>query len=1803
MAEEVIGLLFGVEGVGVNGASGQEIVKGLTQIVNEINSGKSTVPKIKFHFDTTEATKAVDDLKKKLKDIEKIASIKVTYSNGGQGGKGGKGGAISQELQAEMKKFVALQKQISSMKMKIGKLEIDGGDVGVISAYTGELERLEGQYDKLMHTFMKKLAANPSELTMGDIGEWDAQLASLKRIEEATIAAARAKRESALADEQQAQVVEKQKQKYTELLELVSRWTKESKTGAKLSSEYSGVSRNADGTLEGTAPDYTETIAQINATAEAMRELRIEFDKDGQPIKPDENDFARIAAEIGISEEQYRQLFSEVQSGSILAGQAMENAGRKNQQSWTATASKIRDEVQRMYDTIAKDPNARKMADEIIRYSQSAEGSVGDLKNKYDELRNAIHESGADIETWGDKFKKTFAGKVRSALAGAITAAFTKYLREVYQNVVKIDEAMTDLQIASGKTREEVKELTKTYSALAQQLGSTTVEVAQAADTWLRQGYAAQEANTLIRNSTMLAKLGQMESAEASQALTSAMKGYGVSVENSIGIVDKFTSVDMEAAASAGDMATAMAETAASAKIAGVSMDTLIGYIAAVKEVTQDSSESVGTFFKTLLARMNNVAAGKFIDDETGEALNDVETVLNGVGIALRDTNGEFRSSSVVLDEVGRKWTTYNTVQQHAIATAMAGTRQQEKFIVLMENYGTAMNYANTAATSSGTAMEKYGVYTESLEGRLNALTASFEEFSTSLLDSDLVAFFIEILDGAVKALNAVTSFGDGFVTTLVLVSVATIAAFTLMGAAATKLKTAFDLLKTSFINALKSPLTYMTILTSVFLAFGNSTNDTVKWIARALGVLGVAFTVICLLIKTGVISTATTISTAIMNIPVIGWIIAIIQAVIVLVQVLVGAFDDWITTEAELRESALESAEAFQEQADAMKAVADAAEEAAQSVQQLIDEFNEFQDENGVADASEWMENIEAIGDEVAKLFPDEHLTSLQAINRLLDEELTYNQLINMTMEDRIGLLNDIESGTRVVSAQAARDAYIAQKNASDQLSYALTNYGYDLENDNETWTWGQLKGNQIKAAIAEAEEIASGIEGVSMSANAGKDIDIKIDGANISEYVDNLKAAVDEYEERYKYNFGALSENAVYKYLKDSLTQAEESLNAQQSALKAFVEQTAAVTGDGLSIEFDESLTKAEAKEYYDTTVNALLTNIKADTDIATAIADGLFGDNADEAIREYAEEYIRKYHTELFNAANDIPVIVPLKSAIDIFDELNGEYSLLKDAMDEFNETGMVSAKTIRSMTDEFPDLLKYIRQTEEGFTLIDGTLDSIMADYWGMKAKEYEDNITAAYEYYVSVKNAYNHEADNALEQFEIVKSAYEQLQNAIESGENFITAFNVENDALLEEQYIQMLEEQKDAIEEQADAFSDLCDIRKELLKTYKEEKDYADELAKKQQNVASLQKKLSVAQLDGSAAGQARVRELEAELKEAQDELDDFTLEHAIDVLTEQIESENAEYKALIENAVQRLENSINSAGSMTATALANAITQLGGTPVANGGNSGVTGGITGAIEGAQSGVTGDSGTKLPSNAPVQAPVVAPPKKEETPVKQPKKVLTAGTDYSIDGLGNNWFLTGKDDITVTLGGESFDVKVSKDKITSGAVYSGLNALYGGSYPGNGRLAMYGGSLYVSTKDAWSRIVEEDTVQLTNAYTWGLNNYHTGGFVGGINDLASNEEFAKLLKGEFVSTPAQMKRFMEETLPKIANYSATGGSNEFNAPLIEITCESVTTEALPELERIVNEAVKEIKRELDSGMSRTGFKRTPTKRLT
>ena len=73
--------------------------------------------------------------------------------------------------------------------------------------------------------------------------------------------------------------------------------------------------------------------------------------------------------------------------------------------------------------------------------------------------------------------------------------------------------------------------------------------------------------------------------------------------------------------------------------------------------------------------------------------------------------------------------------------------------------------------------------------------------------------------------------------------------------------------------------------------------------------------------------------------------------------------------------------------------------------------------------------------------------------------------------------------------------------------------------------------------------------------------------------------------------------------------------------------------------------------------------------------------------------------------------------------------------------------------------------------------------------------------------------------------------------------------------------------------------ADSPSLSRALAQTYQEEVNYQKELAKKQKSVADLQTQLSLAKLDKSAAGQARARDLESQLQEAQEELDEYTLE------------------------------------------------------------------------------------------------------------------------------------------------------------------------------------------------------------------------------------------------------------------------------------------------------------------------------------
>lgn len=368
-------------------------------------------------------------------------------------------------------------------------------------------------------------------------------------------------------------------------------------------------------------------------------------------------------------------------------------------------------------------------------------------------------------------FGKQFKGYIVNMFSAyRIISKITQELRKCVQIAKELDKAATNIRIVTGMSSEEVDVLMRKYTGLARELGVTTQIVAQSGQEWMRQGYNAEQANDLIVSSTKLSKLGMMDMNNATKVLTSTMKGFKLEASDVGQVVDKLTKLDMNYATTAADIGEAMSRTAAIAHQMGVSLDETAAMVTTIMDITQQSAEMTGTAIRTILSRYGNVKSGSFVsmltDGEDLDKINDIEKVLSVLGIEIRKSGLEMRDVGDVLDQLALKWTTLSDVEKNAVATAFAGTRQRNQFVVLMDNWKQVEEATDMAANAAGTADDKYGAYMDSIEARLNKLQTAWEEFTQKLSTSSFVkgavsvlTFLVEHLDKILTLLGSISAY------------------------------------------------------------------------------------------------------------------------------------------------------------------------------------------------------------------------------------------------------------------------------------------------------------------------------------------------------------------------------------------------------------------------------------------------------------------------------------------------------------------------------------------------------------------------------------------------------------------------------------------------------------------------------------------------------------------------------------------------------------------------------------------------------------------------------------------------------------------------------------------------------------------------------------------------------------------------------------------------------------------------------------------------------------------------------------
>lgn len=349
--------------------------------------------------------------------------------------------------------------------------------------------------------------------------------------------------------------------------------------------------------------------------------------------------------------------------------------------------------------------------------------------------------------------------KKTGTLKRAATQIFTygtalRLMRALYQELIttvtKMDEALTGMAVVTNMSREQTYELVGELQNLANATGMATTEIANMATKYYQQGKSTQQVIQLTEAAAKAATIAGISGEESINLLTNAMNGFQMSASQAMEVSDRFAALAAASATDYEELATALSKVAAQANLAGMSMDFTLGLIAKGIEVTREAPETIGTSLKTVIARMRELTDyGSTLED--GMDVNRVAKAFANIGVEMMDEEGQFRDLEDVLTEVGQKWDTLTTNQKANVAVAAAGTRQQSRFIAMMQDFDRTLELVNISANSYGATLAQQAKYMEGIEAKTTLMKNAFQKAIMEISNSDVIIGVIELITNALE--------------------------------------------------------------------------------------------------------------------------------------------------------------------------------------------------------------------------------------------------------------------------------------------------------------------------------------------------------------------------------------------------------------------------------------------------------------------------------------------------------------------------------------------------------------------------------------------------------------------------------------------------------------------------------------------------------------------------------------------------------------------------------------------------------------------------------------------------------------------------------------------------------------------------------------------------------------------------------------------------------------------------------------------------------------------------------------------
>lgn len=398
---------------------------------------------------------------------------------------------------------------------------------------------------------------------------------------------------------------------------------------------------------------------------------------------------------------------------------------------------------------------------EALNQSDAPE-KIGELKKKYAELRAESKKLGLESKNLLDMFEKLFGQHLSTMITMAALHQMQNGLHVVYQNVVEIDTAMTELRKVSEYTGKSLEEYMGRAAEQAQKLGVSISDYVNSTADWKRLGYSDEDAENLATYSTLLRNVGDgIDDVNTSSSyLISTLQGFGLLADQAEDVVNKIDAVANTQPVTANDLGEILTRSSAAMSAANNTLEETIALGTAANAVIQDA-DTVGTTLKSLsmylrAAKSDAENAGIEVDgmaNSVSELRSELKS-LTGVDIML--DSKKFKSTYQIMKELSQVWSGLSDVTQANVTEMIGGKRNANAVSAILNNFDVAESAMESAANSANVAWEENEKYLDSIQGRLAQLDASFQALSQDVLSSDLVKTSVSFLASIVKLLDKI---------------------------------------------------------------------------------------------------------------------------------------------------------------------------------------------------------------------------------------------------------------------------------------------------------------------------------------------------------------------------------------------------------------------------------------------------------------------------------------------------------------------------------------------------------------------------------------------------------------------------------------------------------------------------------------------------------------------------------------------------------------------------------------------------------------------------------------------------------------------------------------------------------------------------------------------------------------------------------------------------------------------------------------------------------------------------------------